>query len=100
LHPRGAAQVLHVLSAKGMAGPVLDSLLADAAERGAVAIGGRAQAGLLEPLMDRQAIFSAPTRCVVGTKDTGVLAAIERGDAVLGGLVGEFWTRLNGDNLG
>src|SRR5690606_26279218 len=99
LRPHGTAQVLHVLPAKGMAGPLLDVLLLDAFERGAVAIGGRAQPALLEPLMDRRAVFSAPSRCVVGTTDAAVLDALQQGDAMLGGLVGEFWTRLNGDNL-
>jgi hypothetical protein len=95
----GFAQVLHVLSAKGMAEPVLDILLADAAERGAVAIGGRAQANLLEPLMDRHAVLSGEYRCVFGASDPAVLDAVSRGDAVVGGMVGELWTRLNGDGL-
>lgn len=99
LQPQGFAHVLHVLPAKGMAEPLLDILLADAAERGAVAIGGRAQAALLEPLMDRHAVFTGEYRCVFGTADPGVLDAVERGDAVIGGMVGEFWTRLNGDGL-
>ncbi len=99
LRPHGVAQVLHVLAARGMTAPVLDVLLADAAERGAVAIGGRAQAALIEPLMDRHANFSSPYRCFFHTTDAPALAAVQRGDAVLGGLVGEFWTRLNGDHL-
>lgn len=99
LEPHGFAQVLHVLPAKGMAEPVLDILLADAAERGAVAIGGRAQAALLGPLIDRHAVLSGEYRCVFGTSDAAVLDAVQRGDAVVGGLVGEFWTRLNGDGL-
>jgi hypothetical protein len=95
----GFAQVLHVLSAKGMAEPVLDILLADAAERGAVAIGGRAQENLLEPLMDRHAVLSGEYRCVFGSSDPAVLDAVSHGDAVVGGMVGELWTRLNGDGL-
>jgi hypothetical protein len=99
LEAQGFAQVLHVLSAKNMAEPVLDILLADAAERGAVAIGGRAQANLLEPLMDRHAVLSGEYRCVFGSTDPAVLEAVEHGDAVVGGMVGELWTRLNGDGL-
>ncbi len=99
LEAHGFAQVLHVFSSKGMAEPVLDILLADAAERGAVAIGGRAQANLLEPLMDRHAVLSGEYRCVFGSADAAVKEAIERGDAVVGGMVGELWTRLNGDRL-
>jgi hypothetical protein len=99
LEPHGLAHVLHVLPAKGMAEPLLDILLADAAERGAVAIGGRAQAALLEPLMDRHAVLRGQYRCAFGASDPRVLDAVERGDAVIGGMVGEFWTRLNGDGL-
>lgn len=99
LEALGFARVLHVLSAKGMADPVLAILLADAAERGAVAIGGRAQADMLEPLMDRHAVLSGEHRCVFGASDPAVLNAVAQGDAVIGGMVGEFWTRLNGDRL-
>lgn len=97
--PNGLAQVLHVLANPALIGPVLDFLLVDAYERGAVAIGGRAQAQLLEPLMDRKASFTSPYRCVFGARDPAVLDAVRNEDAVLGGLVGEFWTRLNGDDL-
>lgn len=82
-----------------MIGPVLDLLLLDAYERGAAAIGGRAQPRLIEALMDRHARFSSAYRCVYRARDPEVLAAIQSGKAVIGGLVGEFWTRLNGDGL-
>ncbi|MET3926717.1 hypothetical protein [Devosia sp. 2618] len=99
LQPHGFAQVLHVFAAKGMAEAVLDILLVDASERGAVAIGGRAQAALLEPLMDRHAALTGEYRCVFGTTDKAVLEAVQTGDAIIGGIVGEFWARINGDNL-
>lgn len=99
LAAHGMAQVLHVLSTKAMIGPVLDLMLLDAYERGAAAIGGRAQPRLIEALMDRQASFSSAYRCVFRASDDDVLSAVREGRAVIGGLVGEFWTRLNGDNL-
>ncbi len=99
LPAHGMAQVLHVLSSRAMIGPVLDLLLLDAYERGAAAIGGRAQPRLFEALMDRRAHFSSAYRCVFGSSDADVLAAVQGGDAVIGGFVGEFWTRLNGDGL-
>ncbi len=99
LAPHGPAQVLHVLSTRAMIGPVLDLLLLDAYERGAAAIGGRAQPRLIEALMDRQARFSSAHRCVFRASDADVLSAVRGGEAVIGGLVGEFWTRLNGDGL-
>lgn len=99
LPPHGIAQVLHVLSTRAMIGPVLDLLLLDAYERGAAAIGGRAQPRLLEALMDRGAQFSSAHRCVFRASDPEVMAAVHDGKAVIGGLVGEFWTRLNGDDL-
>ena len=95
----GIAQVLHVLSTRAMTGPVLDVLLLDAYGRGAVAIGGRAQPRLIEALLDRRATLSSAYRCVFGATDPDVLAAVRSGNAVIGGLVGEFWTRLNGDRL-
>lgn len=99
LSPHGTAQVLHVLSTQAMTGPVLDLLLLDAYERGATAIGGRAQPRLFEALMDRGAKFSSAYRCVFQANDPEVMAAVHDNKAVIGGLVGEFWTRLNGDNL-
>lgn len=97
--PHGIAQTLHVLPARGQTVAVLDCLLADAHARGAVAMGGRAQPGLLEPLMDRRATFTSRQRCLIGSKDPRILATFENGDAVVTGLVGEYWTRLNGDGL-
>ena len=97
--PRGIAETLHVLPAKGQAGLVLDCLLQDAKSRGAVAVRGRAQPVLLEPLMDRLATFSSPLRCLASARDPQVMSALQRGDAVVTGLVGEYWTRLNGDAI-
>jgi hypothetical protein len=99
LPPHGLAQVLHVFSKQAMIGPVLDLLFLDAYERGAAAIGGRAQPRLIEALMDRRARFSSAYRCVFRARDAEVMAAVQNGKAVIGGFVGEFWTRLNGDGL-
>lgn len=99
VRPHGIAQTLHVLPARNQAGAVLDCLLADADARGAVAVRGRAQPGLIEPLMDRKATFASPQRCLVSSKDPEILSAFDKGDAVVTGLVGEYWTRLNGDDL-
>jgi hypothetical protein len=93
------ATTVQVLARKGQAGPVLDRLLADAAARGAVAVGGRAQPALLEPLMDRHASFTSPQRCLADARDKALLAPLESGEAIVTGLVGEYWTRLNDDGL-
>ena len=97
--PRGIAETLHVLPARDQAPVVIDCLLQDAKSRGAVAVRGRAQPVLLEPLMDRHATFSSPMRCLAAARDPEVLAALNNGEAVVTGLVGEYWTRLNGDGL-
>ncbi|SFV37212.1 hypothetical protein SAMN05216456_2808 [Devosia crocina] len=99
LAPMGEAAVLQVFSRRALAGQVLDHLLVDALERGAVAIGGRAQPRLIEPLMERGAVFSSVARCVFTARDPLVLKAAREGDAMLGGLVGEAWPRLHGDRL-
>jgi hypothetical protein len=93
------ATTVQVLARKGQAGPVLDCLLADATARGAVAVGGRAQPVLLEPLMERGASFTSPLRCLADARDKTLLAPLESGEAIVTGLVGEYWTRLNDDGL-
>lgn len=97
--PRAIAETLHVLPAKDQAPVVIDCLLQDAKSRGAVAVRGRAQPVLLEPLMDRHATFASPLRCLAAARDPEVLTALNNGEAVVTGLVGEYWTRLNGDGL-
>lgn len=99
VRPGAIARTLHVLPAKGQTDIVLDCLLADASARGAVAIGGRAQPDLIEPLMDRRASFASPQRCLFDARDKALLTPMLNGQAVITGLVGEYWTRLNGDGL-
>lgn len=99
LKPHGFAHVLHVLTRRQLAGQVIDILLVDAYERGAFAIGGRAQHRLIEPLAERHASFSSTSRLVFSASDPEVTAAALAGQAVFGGLVGEAWPRFHGDGM-
>lgn len=97
--PGEVAQVLCLLHAPGREGIVLDALLSDALAQGAVAVGGRTHPLLLDALMDRGARFSGQLRYMIFSRDAAVKEPIQRGDAMLTGLVGEYWTRLNYDGL-
>jgi len=93
------AQVLQIMAQKGREGIVIDRAIADAADRGAVAIRGRSQPALIDALMERRAIFVPELATVVYSRDEAVLKAFREGTAFFTGLAGENWMRLNGDRF-
>jgi hypothetical protein len=93
------AHVLQILATKGREGAVIDRAIMFATELGAVAVRGRTQPVLLEPLMERRAVFLPAYASVIYTRDTEVLRHFREGTAFFTGLAGENWMRLNGDNF-
>ncbi len=88
----GIAQVLAVAAAGNALGEVLDALLADARERGAVAVQGRVEPHLLEHLSGRRAIFHKSGYLpLIHSPRPELLHAIHSGRALLTRLAGEWW---------
>jgi hypothetical protein len=95
----GIAYVLQTLAHAKTADTVVGHLFAHAGRRGAVALRGRAQPDLLDPLLRRRCLMLHRSSTTVSAADPEVLDAVARGDALLTGLAGESWTRLIGGIL-
>jgi hypothetical protein len=91
------ANVLQVtVSPKGTQ-PTLMSLFRHAKRGGMVAVKGGANAPLMTELFRHQCFFRYRGATVYHSRDPAILEAIRRDDAVIGGLAGERWTRLDAD---
>lgn len=97
--PHSTAHVLDVLAAPERAGVVLDCLLRDAADHGAVAVRGRTAPAIFDALLERRCLMFQYGASVVAARDPVLMERLKRGDAALNGLVGERWSRLEGDNF-
>jgi len=95
----GIAWVLQLLARPDAIGPVLDHLFASAFALGCVAVRGRSQARLLDPLQRRHCLFFHRSATVVHSHDAELIAAIRGGEALVTGLSGDAWTRLIGDTF-
>jgi hypothetical protein len=90
--PGGIAQTLGVAAAPNDVGDVLDALLADARERGAVAVQGRIEPHLLEPLAERRCLFHKSGYLpLIHSRRPELLHAIHSGRALLTRVAGEWW---------
>jgi GNAT superfamily N-acetyltransferase len=90
--PGGIAQTLAVAGAGNDVGDVLDALLADARERGAVAVQGRVEPHLLERLSERRVLFHKSGYLpLIHSPRPELLHAIHSGRALLTRLAGEWW---------
>jgi hypothetical protein len=88
----GIAQALSVAGPPNDVGDVLDALLADARERGAVAVQGRVEPHLLERLPERRAVFHKSGYLpLIHSRRAELLHAIHSGRALLTRLAGEWW---------
>jgi hypothetical protein len=100
LKPGGASQVVQVGARDGSAGQVLDALFHDAACRGAVSVGGQLEPSFVRQLSDRHCVFRCLSLGVlIHSKDRELLQAIQRGDAFLSRLEGEWWLRFGRDRF-
>ena len=90
--PGGIAQALGVAGAGNDVGDVLDALLADAHDRGAVAVQGRVEPHLLDRLPERRALFHKSGYLpLIHSPRPELLHAIHSGRALLTRLAGEWW---------
>jgi hypothetical protein len=99
--PNGVCQVLQVAAAGQDVGRVLDHLLHDAWTRGAIAISGRIEPQLMEPLAQRRFVMRwAGGAALVHSRDAQILYAITSGRSLLTRLDGEWWIQDNEVDLG
>jgi hypothetical protein len=90
--PGGIAQALGVAAAGNDVGNVLDALLADAHERGAVAVQGRVEPHLLDALSERRCLFHKSGYLpLIHSHRPELLHAIHSGRALLTRVAGEWW---------
>jgi hypothetical protein len=97
--PGRVAFVLQVLSRPGAVDAVLDSLFAHSLGNGSVAVKGRTEQRLLDPLLRRGALFFRRHSSLVHSRHRELVEAVRAGTAVTGGLAGESWMRLCGDRF-
>lgn len=100
LAPRGVLRVVQVFAPPAEARAMVADILGEAWRRGAVAASGRQQPELAEALQLAGCLFRHGGFTLFRTRRPGLAEAVARGDAVLNGIAGESWTRLNGDCLG
>jgi hypothetical protein len=92
LQPRGVSQVVQIGARERDAGEVLDHLFADAHAGGSVAVQGRLEPHIREPLSERRCFFrSTGNRSLVHSADPEITNAIEHGRSLIGRLEGEWW---------
>ena len=93
--PGGVAKVLNVLSSAGHEAAVLDDLIVYADNLGCTAIQGMAQPFLMAALGQVKGMSFVPRGAYcISTRHAEIVTAVQSGDAYLGGLFGEDWSRL------
>lgn len=97
---RGIGHVLQILAEPEATERVVDRLFIHAADMGLAALRGRAYPTLLATMLGRDCIFINRSSTVVATRDAAVLGALTEGKALVNGLAGETWSRLNGHDFG
>ncbi|HEX6179112.1 MAG TPA: hypothetical protein VF057_12185, partial [Thermoanaerobaculia bacterium] len=91
----GIADVLQIAATPGAAGVVIDHLIADAVRHGVAALSGRLDPSMAAELSQRHCIFFRRGHwALVHARDRAILAALERGDAFLSRLEGEWCLRF------
>ncbi len=96
--PDGVAQVLQFGGKPRRISDVLASLFADAYAAGSVSITGQVEPRWLRELTDAHATLSCPSLGVLlHSRDREIAGAVQRGDAFLSRLDGEWWLRFSAD---
>jgi hypothetical protein len=90
------ARVLQVLALPYAVGPTLDSMFAQAARLGCVAVRGRAESALLDALIARHCLLFHGAAIVMHARDKSLMDEVRNSRVVLTGLAGESWTRFVG----
>ncbi len=93
LTPGGASEALQLCARKGMDGAVLDHLIHHAWSNGSELISGRVEPRLLPALSSRGCYMNCgPPWVMIHARDPEILQAIDRGEAFLSKLEGEWCT--------
>jgi len=93
--PGAVAQVIQMGARPDAADRILSAALAWAGAAGAVALAGRLDPRFMQDLTDRRAFLHATgTQMLVHARDASLVRHVERGDAYLGRLDGEWWLGL------
>lgn len=93
----GVGEVVQIAALKNGFDRVLKRLLADAWNKGASALRGRLDPRFAQELSDRHCWMRRDDSWTLfHSRHAGVVAAIERGDAFLSRLEGEWWLRFQG----
>ncbi|MGE0030811.1 MAG: GNAT family N-acetyltransferase [Steroidobacteraceae bacterium] len=93
--PTAIGEVVQVAARAEHYGRVLDRLLNDAACQGLAGLRGRLDPRRIEEYAARRCWFAREGRCtLLHSREPGVLAAFQRGEAFLSRMEGEWWTRF------
>ncbi len=92
-------RVLQILATPRLEGPVIDCLIAHAAQTGVVALRGRTQPALFDAMLSRRVAFVPLASTVLHSKDPEICAAFQNGNGFFNGIVGEHWSRLAAGNV-
>jgi len=96
-NPNGISQVLQLVAAKDSIRRVLDQLFFHAWRLGSFAISGRMDPEFANDFSEERCLFSFKgPRVLVHSRRADLREAIQRGDAFLTRLEGEWWMRLQG----
>lgn len=93
------ARVVQILARRGQEGVVIDTLLGDAASKGAVAVEGRITPQTSHALMARRCFFLHRSASAVHSRSPELVEAFVQGRGMFNGLIGEYWSRLYGGSF-
>ena len=94
------AVALQVLCRPGMAARVIGSMCRRATEAGAVGVRGQTHPALIDGLIRTHGVFYRHRAAtVVHSRDPALIEIARRGDMLVGGFVGDSWTRLATDQF-
>ena len=97
LNPGGISQVLQLVATKKSIRRVLDQLFFHAWRSGSFAVTGRMDPDFATDFSEERCLFSfSGPRMLVHSRHADLREAIQRGDAFLTRLEGEWWMRLQG----
>lgn len=97
LNPNGISQVLQLVAARNSIRQVLDQLFFHAWRLGSFAVSGRMDPEFSTDFSEERCLFSfSGPRMLVHSRRADLREAIQRGDAFLTRLEGEWWMRLQG----
>ncbi|WP_295810112.1 hypothetical protein [uncultured Nitratireductor sp.] len=95
----GIGRVIQILAQPGHEGAIIDTMLADATDRGLTALRGRGQPGLVNAMLCRRFAFLHASSSIVYAKDKTLVEPFLAGNAFFNGFAGESWSRLLGDRF-